>query len=97
VDAWLLWIRSIGEAVEAQLAWSPDLNLIGMIGVYMACGLWLVHLWRMRNHPEGRKHIGRAAELGQILFGLVAAVAFLGLGILIALARASGRVHDHRW
>jgi hypothetical protein len=97
VDAWLVWIRSIGEAVEAQLPGPADLNLVGVIGVYVACGLWLVHLWRMRNRPEGREHIARAVELGDVLFGLVVAVAFLGVGILIALARASGRVHDHRW
>lgn len=97
VDAWLVRIRSIGESVEAQVSWSADLDLVLMIGVYVACGLWLVHLWRIRHRPEGRDHIARAVELGDTIFSLLAAVAFLGLGILIAIARASGRSHYRRW
>jgi hypothetical protein len=68
-----------------------------MMGVYAVCALWLVHLWRVRNRPEGRDHITRAVELGDTIFAVLAAVAFLGLGLLIAVARASGRAHDRRW
>jgi hypothetical protein len=97
VDVWLAQVQSMGEAVEAQFTPALDLDLVVMIGVYAICGLWLVHLWRIRNRPEGRDHIAQAIELGDAIFGLLAAVAFLGLGILIAVARASGRSHGRRW
>jgi hypothetical protein len=97
MDAWLVWIRSAGEAAAARLGGQVELDLVVMIGVYAACGLWLVHLWRTRNRPEGRNHITRAVELGDTIFAVLAAVAFLGLGLLIAVARASGRAHDRRW
>ena len=87
----------MAETVEAQLpGWAnPDLLLIA--GIYVACGLWLIRLWRMRNRPEGRDHIARAVELGDTIFGVLAAVAFLGLWIFISLGRAAGRTHDRRW
>jgi hypothetical protein len=97
MGAWLVRIRSMGGAAEAQLAGRIDVDLVVMIGIYVVCGLWLVHLWRIRNRPEGRDHITRAVELGDMIFSLLAAVAFLGLGILIAMARAAGRTHDRRW
>ena len=98
MDAWLVRIRStVEEAVEAQL-WEPiDLELVVMIGVYAVCGLWLLHLWRMRSRPEGRNHIAQAIELGDTIFGMLAAVALLGLGILIALVSVAGRSHRRRW
>lgn len=97
MDAWLAWIRPVGAVAEAQLAGWVDSDLVVMIGIYVVCGVWLVHLWRIRNRPEGRDHIARAVELGDTIFSLLAAVAFLGLGILIAIARASGRSHYRRW
>jgi hypothetical protein len=97
MDAWRVWIRSAGEAAAARLGGQVELDLVVMIGVYAACGLWLVHLWRIRNRPEGPDHIARAVELGDTIFSVLAAVAFLGLGILITVARASGRAHDSRW
>lgn len=97
MDAWLVWIRSMGGAAGAQLARSVDLDLVVMSVIYAICGLWLAHLWRIRNRPEGRDHLVRAVELGDSIFRLLAAVAFLGLGIRIAVARASGRSHHRRW
>lgn len=97
MDAWFVRIRSMGEAAEAHLAGRVDLDLVVMVGVYAFCGLWLARLWRIRNRPEGQDHIARAVELGDTIFSLLAAVAFLGLGILIAIARASGRSHHRRW
>lgn len=97
MDAWGVRLRSMGEAIEAQLAGRVDPDLVVMIGIYVVCGVWVVHLWRIRNRPEGRDHITRAVEVGDTIFSLLAAVAFLGLGILIAIARAAGRSHRHRW
>lgn len=97
MDAWLVRIRSAGEAAAARLGGEGELELVVMIGVYAVCGLWLLHLWRIRNRPEGRDQITRAIELGDAIFGVLAAVAFLGLGLLIAVARLSGRTHDRRW
>ena len=96
MDAWLVRIRSMGEAVEAQVGRPVDLDLVVVTGIYVVCGLWLVHLWRIRNRPEGRDHIARAVELGDTIFSVLAAVAFLGLGLLIAVGRAAGRTHDRR-
>ena len=97
MDAQLVLIRAVGEAAEAQLAGRVDLDLVVMIGIYVVCCLWLVHLWRIRNRPEGRDHIARAVELGDTIFSVLAAVAFLGLGLLIAVGRAAGRTHNRRW
>jgi hypothetical protein len=97
MDAWREWIRSAGEAAAARLGEPVESDPAVMIGMYAVCGLWLVHLWRIRNRPEGRDHITRAIELGDAIFGVLAAVALLGLGLLIALARASGRTPGERW
>jgi hypothetical protein len=97
MDAWHGWIQSAGEAAAARLVGQVELDLVVMIGVYALSGLWLVHLWRIRNRPEGRDHITRAIELGDTIFSVLGAVVFLGLGLLIAVARASGRTHGRRW
>ena len=98
MDAWYHgWIRSAGEAAAARLGGQIELDLAVMFGVYVVCGFWLVHLWRIRHRPKGRDHIARAVELGNTIFTVLAAVAFLGLGLLIAVARVSGRAHDRRW
>lgn len=96
MDAWLVRIPSMAEAAEAQLAGRIDLDLSLMICVYVACGFWFVHLWRIRNRPEGRDAITRAIELGDTIFAVLGAVAFLGLGLLIAVARISGRTRGRR-
>lgn len=97
MDAWLVRIQSVIAALEAQLARPLELDLVVMVGMYAFCGLWLARLWRIRNRPEGRDHLARAVELGDMIVGMLAIVAFLGLGILLAVGRASGRTHDRRW
>jgi hypothetical protein len=98
MEALLEWTHALLRAVRELVSWERvDADLIGMIGICALCFLWLVHLWRIRNRPEGRDHIARAVEVGDAIFGVLAAVAFLGLGLLIAVARTAGRAHDRRW
>ena len=54
----MVYVDSVGgEAAAARLGGQVETDLVVTMGVYAVCGLWLVHLWRTRNRPEGRDHI----------------------------------------
>ena len=94
---WVEALEQAAEAVEiAELfrAMVEDPALWGVLPLYLSAFAWLAHRWTTRSRPR-RRRLSRGLRIGAGFLHFLSAVAFLGLGTLVAVARAAGRSTFH--
>lgn len=97
--SWIEALKQGAEAVEATrllTAVLKDPATLGVLPLYLAASAWLAHRLTTRRRPCRRRlSRARAPEVGLLRF--LSAVAFLALGLLLAVARTAGRSTFHSW
>lgn len=74
-----------------------DTDVLGAALLYAFVLGWLVWSWWRRRHHSRRPATSDGMAAAEGLVRLVATLALLVLGVLLAIARAEGRPPYHRW
>lgn len=89
--------RELIRALGLDRAPSPDLELVGVAGLYVLAVVWLGRLWFTRRNVRRRRQLARGLVVMDGVVALLRVVILLAVGVLLALARAAGRPPYYRW
>lgn len=89
-------LEGLRHAIGLHRLSEAHLEVVGIIALYTLAVIWLTRVWHTRHQARRRRQLDRGLAFMDGVVGLLRVVVLLVVGVLLALARASGRSH-YRW